>query len=138
DDKLVELTDDWQAAAATLPDGRWTDLDEIARGPLVGLRDGLWSLREAVARSPEGESANDPEKAAERVNLANHLQELHDAIVRILTVFDESDPAAQRDVVWLERDDRRGDVLTVAPLSVAGLLHEKLFGEQTVVLTSAT
>lgn len=138
DDRLVELTDDWQAAAALLPDGRWTGLDDIARGPLVGLRDGLWSLREAVARSPEGEGANDPEKAAERGNLANHLQELHDAIVRILTVFEESDPAAQRDVVWLERDDRRGDVLTVAPLSVAGLLHEKLFGEQTVVLTSAT
>ncbi|QGU05424.1 ATP-dependent DNA helicase [Corynebacterium comes] len=138
DDRLVELTDDWQAAAALLPDGRWTDLDEIARGPLAGLRDGLWSLREAVGRPPEGEAASDPEKAAERQNLANHLQELHDAIVRILTVFDESDPAAQRDVVWLERDDRRGDVLTVAPLSVAGLLHDRLFGEQTVVLTSAT
>ncbi|RSZ63220.1 ATP-dependent DNA helicase [Corynebacterium hylobatis] len=138
DDRLVELTDDWQAAAALLPDGRWTDLDEAARGSLVGLRDGLWSLRETIGRAPEGESANDPEKAAERQNLANHLQELHDAIVRILTVFDESDPAAQRDVVWLERDDRRGDVLTVAPLSVAGLLHEKLFSEQTVVLASAT
>lgn len=138
DDKLVELTDDWLAAAQLLPDGRWTDIDDTARGPLAGLRDGLWSLRDAIARAPEGESANDPEKYAERQNLANHLQELHDAIVRVLTVFDESDPASQSDVVWLARDDRRGDVLTVAPLSVAGLLHDRLFGEQTVVLTSAT
>ncbi len=138
DDKVVELSDDWLAAAALLPPGRWTDIADSVRGPLAGLRDGLWSLREAVTRAPEGEAAHDPEKNAERQNLSNHLQELHDAIVRILMVFDEDDPASQRDVVWLDRDDRRGDVLMVAPLSVAGLLHERLFGEQTVVLTSAT
>ncbi|RNE49701.1 ATP-dependent DNA helicase [Corynebacterium alimapuense] len=136
--KLDEIIDAWVTTAATLDSGRWTDLDDDARGPLKGLRDGLWSLREAIAPAPEGEGANDPEKAAERQNLSNHLQELHDAVVRILEVFDEADPAAQQDVVWLERDDRRGEVLTVAPLSVAGLLHERLFAEQTVVLTSAT
>src|SRR5699024_11173828 len=106
DDKVVELTDDWLAAAALLPSGRWTGIDDTARGPLAGLRDSLWSLRDAVARAPEGEAAHDPEKNAERQNLSNHLQELHDAIVRILTVFDEEDAASQRDVVWLDRDDR--------------------------------
>lgn len=102
---------------------------------------GLWSLRETVNRSPDGEAANDPEKFAERQNLSNHLQEQHDAIVRILEVFAESDAAKQQDVVWLRRDERRGDVftaLTVAPLSVAGLLNTRLFAENTVVLTSAT
>lgn len=138
DTKLEEITDDWVTISQLLEPGRWTSIAEDARGPLVGLRDGLWSLREAISRPPEGEAANDPEKFAERQNLSNHLQELHDAIVRILEVFDESDPASQRDVVWLDRDDRRGDVLTVAPLSVAGLLHDRLFAEQTVVLTSAT
>lgn len=138
DTKLEELTDDWIAVAELLEPGRWTTIDDVARGPLNGLRDGLWSLREAIHRPPEGEASNDPERFAERQNLSNHLMELHDAIVRILEVFDENDPAAQRDVVWLDRDERRGNVLTVAPLSVAGLLHERLFGEQTVVLTSAT
>ncbi len=138
DERLDELTGDWETTTETLPDGRWTDLEVIARGSLTGLRDGLWSLREAIVRPPDGEAANDPEKFAERQNLSNHLQELHDAVVRILEVFDESDPAAQTDVVWLDRSERRGDVLTVAPLSVAGLLHERLFAEQTVVLTSAT
>ncbi|WIM70504.1 ATP-dependent DNA helicase [Corynebacterium suedekumii] len=138
DTKLEDLTDDWISVAELLEPGRWTTIDDVARGPLNGLRDGLWSLREAIHRSPEGEASNDPEKFAERQNLSNHLMELHDAIVRILEVFDEDDPAAQRDVVWLDRDERRGNVLTVAPLSVAGLLHERLFGEQTVVLTSAT
>jgi len=138
DTKLEDLTDDWIAVAELLEPGRWTTIDDVARGPLNGLRDGLWSLREAIHRPPEGEASNDPERFAERQNLSNHLMELHDAIVRILEVFDENDPAAQRDVVWLDRDERRGNVLTVAPLSVAGLLHERLFGEQTVVLTSAT
>lgn len=138
DTKLEDLTDDWIAVAELLEPGRWTTIDDVARGPLNGLRDGLWSLREAIHRPPEGETSNDPERFAERQNLSNHLMELHDAIVRILEVFDENDPAAQRDVVWLDRDERRGNVLTVAPLSVAGLLHERLFGEQTVVLTSAT
>lgn len=138
DTKLEEVVDDWLQVAEDLPEGRWTSISEDARGPLAGLRDSLWSLRDAVARAPEGEAAADPEKAAERHNLSNHLMELHDAVVRILDVFAETDPAAQRDVVWLDRDERRGDILTVAPLSVAGLLHSRLFAEQTVVLTSAT
>ena len=138
DERLESLTEDWATTADSLTDGRWTDLDAAARGSLSALRDGLWSCRETISRAPEGEAANDPEKFAERQNLANHLQELHDAIVRILEVFDETDAAAQADVVWLDRDERRGDQLTVAPLSVAGLLHERLFADQTVVLTSAT
>ncbi len=138
DERLDSLTEDWATTADSLSDGRWTDLDAAARGSLSALRDGLWSCRETISRAPEGEAANDPEKFAERQNLANHLQELHDAIVRILEVFDETDAAAQSDVVWLDRDDRRGDLLTVAPLSVAGLLHERLFTDQTVILTSAT
>lgn len=73
-----------------------------------------------------------------RENLKNHLQDQHDAVVRILDVFDEENPADYDDVVWLERSERYGDTVAVAPLSVAGLLHDRLFGEQTVVLTSAT
>jgi ATP-dependent DNA helicase DinG len=42
------------------------------------------------------------------------------------------------DVSWLSHDARRGSVLKVAPLSVNGLLREALFGERSVVLTSAT
>jgi ATP-dependent DNA helicase DinG len=40
--------------------------------------------------------------------------------------------------VWVERSDRRGASLHVAPLSVSGLLREKLFAKRRVVLTSAT
>ena len=40
--------------------------------------------------------------------------------------------------MWLTRSDKYDDSVAVAPLSVAALLREKLFGEHTVVLTSAT
>jgi ATP-dependent DNA helicase DinG len=61
--------------------------------------------------------------------------------VRVLKTFEESDPAKRYDVVWLAEqgpDGSRHKVLRVAPLSVGGLLRERLFGQRTTVLTSAT
>ena len=134
-EQAAELT---QLLGEFLP-GRWTDLPENAKQQLMALADTLSSCRDTIARTPEGEQTSDPEKFAERQNLANHLSTLVEAIARILDVFATGDPAAHADVVWLERDERTlTDTLAVAPLSIAGMLHEKLFGEQTVVLTSAT
>lgn len=138
EEKVTEVAGDLELLLRELSPGRWNDMDETAKGTLVALRDALWALRGQIASPPEGEAANDPERFAERQNLANHLQEIHDSLVRILEVFDEQDPAKQFDVVWHNHDARRGDSLNVAPLSVAGLLHEKLFADNTVVLASAT
>lgn len=135
---LEDVIDDFTAAIDLEAPGRWETISDPARGGFVALRDALWKTRQAIGEPPEGEAQNDPEKSAERGNLTNHLEDLHDAIVRILGVFDEPDPAKHTDVVWLTRSDRHGDSVSVAPLSVAGLLHERLFGERTVVLTSAT
>ncbi|WP_027342439.1 ATP-dependent DNA helicase [Hamadaea tsunoensis] len=44
--------------------------------------------------------------------------------------------AADHDVAWIEHEPRRA--ILVAPLSVSGLLAEKLYEERTVVATSAT
>lgn len=129
DTALTDIADDLDAMLKTQEPGRWTTLDDTSRTALNGLRDGLWALRDAIARPKDGE---DPERAAERSNLANHLNDLHDAIVRMLSVFDSD---SEHDVVWLSS---QGETLSVAPLSVAGLLHDRLFGEQTVILTSAT
>lgn len=43
---------------------------------------------------------------------------------------------SKEDVAWVEHEPRRA--LVVAPLSVAGLLREKLYEDRTVVATSAT
>ncbi|TKW70671.1 MAG: ATP-dependent DNA helicase, partial [Staphylococcus hominis] len=137
-DTLENVIDDFTAAIDLEAPGRWEVISEPARGAFAALRDALWKTRTAISDAPPGESENDPEKFAERANLRNHLEDLHDAVVRILEVFDEPDPAKHSDVVWLTRSERYGDSVSVAPLSVAGLLHERLFGEKTVVLTSAT
>lgn len=135
---LEKVVDDFAAAIDLEEPGRWVSISESARGGFVAVRDALWRTREAISRAPEGEEANQPETFAERGNLKNHLEETHDAVVRILDVFDEDDPAKHTDVVWLTRSERHGDSVSVAPLSVASLLRERLFGENTVVLTSAT
>lgn len=139
DQRLTEQANELSQLLGEFAPGRWTDLPEEAKQQLMGLADTLADCRETIARAPEGEQSQDPEKSAERQNLANHLASLVEAIARILDVFATGDPAAHADVVWLERDERTlNDTLAVAPLSIAGMLHEKLFGEQTVVLTSAT
>lgn len=139
--KLESLIDDFTAVLALEAPGRWETISDPARASFAGIRDALWRTRDAIYRGPEGEATNDPETFAERENLKNHLGELHDSIVRILEVFDEPDPSKHVDVVWLTRVERYSDTsdsVSVAPLSVSTLLRDNLFGEQTVVLASAT
>ena len=69
------------------------------------------------------------------------MEELHDAAVRVLTAFNESDPAKRRDVVWLAEESQRSGtrrVLRIAPAVGRGLLRASLFVDATVILTSAT
>lgn len=112
------------------PQGRITELDQELQAQLVLVRDELWKLKEHIARTPEGEALNDPERYAERIALSNHLSDQHDAVVRVLEVSETED---SQDVIWATET-----TLFVAPLSVAGLLNAKLFSENTVILTSAT
>ena len=138
DSRLKDLAEQWRITTEDLPDGRWTELDQAADSALSAIAELLSSLRAALKDAPEGEATNEPETAAERNNLRNHLATLEETVHRIQEVFDTDDPAAQDDVVWLDRNERYGDTLQVAPLSVADLLRDRLFGENTVVLTSAT
>lgn len=139
DQRLSQMADEFVMLLGEFPPGRWIDMPDNAKQQLTALGDTLRDCKEAIARAPEGKQANDPETFAERQNLANHLVTMSEAVARILDVFATGDPSAQEDVVWVERDERSMiDTLAVAPLSIAGMLHEKLFGEQTVVLTSAT
>lgn len=131
---LTELADEFDDLLRVQEPGRWTDLDETSQAHLRALADEFLRVKSLISRAPEGEANDDPEKNAERQNLSNHLTDLAEAIGRILEVFATDDPAAQDDVVWLEGTD----TLAVAPLSIAHMLRENLFGEQTVVLTSAT
>ncbi|MCF1765604.1 ATP-dependent DNA helicase [Corynebacterium argentoratense] len=139
-DPAAKAADDLKGLADELADmlqleqqGRLLELTEHVQDTLVGVRDTLMRLREKIrgGAAPD-ESENDPERAAERQNLANHLLELHEGIVRMFDTL-EAPPDKTRDVLWLNNK-----TLKVAPLSVAGLLADRLFDCNTVVLTSAT
>ena len=45
---------------------------------------------------------------------------------------------SEHDVVWVADRERFGREARVAPLTVAGLMRAKIFGERTTILTSAT
>ena len=115
--------------------GRMDHLDDEMATYLTALRDAAGAVRSAIDTAP-----SDPKAAAARKESVAALTEIADTAARILTSFEPSIPE-RTDVVWLSHEDNRGSVrpvLRVAPLSVAALLHDRLFGRATTVLTSAT
>ncbi|WP_308198636.1 ATP-dependent DNA helicase [Hoyosella sp. YIM 151337] len=140
-DALHAAADDLEGlldSTGDAPAGLWQTLPAGAALALSGLRDAAWAARTAIGPIRHNMAAEEPDAAAARTSALAMLDELHDTAVRVLEAYAESDPSRRRDVVWLTHDDRRGPVLRIAPLSVAGLLRSKLFSEATVILTSAT
>jgi ATP-dependent DNA helicase DinG len=137
-----ELSERFEAAAATFTSalfdarpGRIDALDEEMESYLSVLRDAAGKARTAVDTAP-----NDPKTTSARAEASTALADVADTAARILAAFVPAIPD-RTDVVWLEHiEDRTGTrtVLRVAPLSVAGLLRNRLFGQATAVLTSAT
>jgi ATP-dependent DNA helicase DinG len=104
-------------------------LDELPAGlhtAVAGVRDATRAVRSGFAsaeRDGEHESGRRAAKAA--------VDDVFDTAERMATHDTE-------DVVWVEERDRGARLLRVAPLSVAGLLRDRLFSAATVVATSAT
>ena len=140
-DRLEAAAEAWHSALEDLGPSRWEALPDGIGQVLALIRDAAWNARTAL--NPQGSAApgSDPEAAAGRNMAVAAVEEVHDSAVRALTAFDEPDPAARRDVVWLSAAEIR-DVtrrsLHMAPLAVGGLLRSQLFGTATVILTSAT
>ncbi|MET9027303.1 ATP-dependent DNA helicase [Nocardia sp. NPDC004168] len=140
-DRLEGAAEAWHTVLDELPAARWDTLPDGVAPVLALVRDGAWNARTALAPPGSTTAQGDPESSAARTMALAALDEVHDSAVRALTAFDEPDPAARRDVIWLAADEIRGVVrrsLRMAPLSVGGLLRSRLFGAATVVLTSAT
>lgn len=138
-DALVGAGEQLELLLEDSPQGEWTRLPNGAPEVLASLRDRLWNARNAVGPAPS--AGTDPEAAAARQMALSATDSLHDSVVRVLTVFAETDITKRHDVVWLSADRIRGTVrptLRIAPLSVAGLLRTSLFTDSTVILTSAT
>ncbi|BFO15914.1 hypothetical protein SHKM778_23020 [Streptomyces sp. KM77-8] len=108
--------------------GRLEEIPEDLGYALMALRDACRTVISAIG-STRDKSVQD-EDAVRKQALAS-VESVHDVAERITH-------GSEWDVVWYERHDRFGASLRVAPMSVSGLLREKLFTDRSVVLTSAT
>ncbi|MEO3791524.1 ATP-dependent DNA helicase [Nonomuraea sp. B10E15] len=136
-DQLMEAGEDLKALLAAAPPGRIDELPQVLGLTLALVRDTAW--RCITALGPRNADKDDPDKAGQRKAAFTALDEVHDTAVRMLEAYGHAAEADRAEVVWLDAGtDRRPPMLRVAPLSVSGMLRDKLFGERTVVLTSAT
>lgn len=111
-------------------------LDQLAEGRLLGIPDNLALAVQRVhdaARSaqtelkPDNPADNDGPRQMARAA----VDEVQENAARLLE-------ERELDVAWISRSEYRGSMLHVAPMSVAMLVRDKIFGDRTVVMTSAT
>ncbi|WP_460771154.1 ATP-dependent DNA helicase [Mariniluteicoccus flavus] len=125
DDLGLEFLDAAEAlrdALDAVPTERVTDPESAAVRACESLRD---VTRRAVSAMTSKDAENDQRQAAAAV------KEVFDVAERVAAL-------SEHDVVYVNDRERFGRELRVAPLSVAGLMREKVLGEVTTVLTSAT
>jgi ATP-dependent DNA helicase DinG len=136
-DMLMEAADGLSLMLDDLDGGRLDTLPQPLAGALTAVRDAAHGC--ITGLGPE--RREDPADATVRKLARALLDDVHDTAVRMLEAFDPERPA-RTDVVWRSSDSPtaspRPAALHVAPLSVAGLLRERVFGTRTTVLTSAT
>jgi ATP-dependent DNA helicase DinG len=136
-DRLQESSEGLAIILEDLPAGRLDTLPKPLEATLKTVRDAA----HACLASLGSDRKEDLGEATARKLARSQVEEIHDTATRLLDAFDE-DAAHQRDVVWLSADrfgaGNRPPMLHVAPLSVSGLLRERVFGATTTVLTSAT
>ncbi|GAB3672635.1 ATP-dependent DNA helicase [Saccharopolyspora tripterygii] len=130
-DRLDEAAEGLELVLEDSSPGRLEKLPEALAGAVTVVRDAAWACISALGP----ERKEDVEGSTAR-KLAHALTEdVHDTAVRLLEAFDD---AKQHDVVWVASDPNRPKAVRVAPIGVGGLLRDRLFGQRTTVLTSAT
>ena len=141
------VADQLRHAAAALvidlgdaPAGRMDVLPETLAATLAQVRDAAGACADAVRASASSQEEDQQRLATTRLTVAS-LDDLQSTAGRILDAF-ERDITERGEVVWLDRpfidDGRRPPTLRVAPLEVGRVLRNRLFGQRTVALTSAT
>ncbi|MEB3365860.1 ATP-dependent DNA helicase [Saccharopolyspora sp. S2-29] len=130
-DRLDEAAEGLELVLEDAAPGRLEELPEALGGALTVVRDAAWACISALGP----ERKEDVEGSTAR-KLAHALTEdVHDTAVRLLEGFDDG---KQHDVVWVSGEPNRPKAVRVAPIGVGGLLRDRLFGQRTTVLTSAT
>ncbi|MFF8789489.1 ATP-dependent DNA helicase [Streptomyces sp. NPDC015125] len=127
-DQLQTASETFERLMELALPGRLEEIPEDLGYCLMALRDAARTVISALG-STRDKSVQD-EDAVRKQALAS-VENVHAVAERIAN-------GSEYDVVWYERHDRFGASLRVAPLSVSGLLREKLFDDRSVTLTSAT
>lgn len=127
-DQLQTASESFERLMELALPGRLDEIPEDLGYCLMALRDAARTVVSALGATRD-RSVQD-EDAVRKQALAS-VENVHAVAERIAN-------GSEYDVVWYERHDRFGASLRVAPLSVSGLLREKLFADRSVVLTSAT
>ena len=128
-DLLVELGDDLEDVLNNLSaNGTVSLLDELPPALIKVLKNIKEAAKSGITELGPA-SQDDPDEAAAKHRGRTNLKEVFDNTSEILDTDEHS-------VTWL--DLSRTATLHHAPLSVSAFLAESLFGQQTVVMTSAT
>ena len=124
-DQVTDASEFFAVIVEELPEGRLNGIPDSLSLALARVRDSARGVQtELKPASPEDNNgARQVARAA--------IDEIFENAERILE-------QRELDVVWVSKDPRRGAVLRVAPMSVAMLIRDKVFGDRTVVMTSAT
>jgi ATP-dependent DNA helicase DinG len=124
---LLGVGDGFAATLAAVEPGALPVLPALLGAELAALRDAARSVLTSISTSKD----DAPDVLLAKKIARAGVEEIFDTAARLAAL-------SEYDVAWLDSDERRGRVLRVAPLSVAGLLRRSLFADRTVVLTSAT
>ncbi|WP_377643354.1 ATP-dependent DNA helicase [Oryzobacter terrae] len=122
---MEEAADLLESVLEPAPEGRILSIPDSLAMALGRVRDTARAVQSELKPAP-GEEPDGGRQVARAA-----VDEVHENASRILE-------ERELDVVWLDRDPRRGPLLRVAPMSVAMLVRDKVFEDRTVVLTSAT
>jgi ATP-dependent DNA helicase DinG len=127
-DRLQTAAESFERLMELALPGRLEAVPEDLAHALMALRDATRACVTALGNTSD--KSVQSEDAVRKQALAS-MENVHDVAERVVE-------ASEFDVIWYEQHDRYGASLRVAPLSVSGLLREKLFADRSVVLTSAT
>lgn len=126
--RMEEAQEALLQALDALPEGSLSTLPDVLTDALVVLRDSSREISRDL-KPGKGEQVDGAQQTAQAA-----VDEVGDVAERLLE-------ERELDVVWVAPDRRATtyrNALRVAPMSVAMLLRDKVFGDRTVVLTSAT
>jgi ATP-dependent DNA helicase DinG len=124
-DQVTEASEFFAAIFDELPEGRLNGIPDSVSLALARVRDSARAVQTEL--KPANPEDNDGARQVARAA----IDEVFENAERILE-------QRELDVAWVSKDPRRGSVLRVAPMSVAMLMRERVFGDRTVIMTSAT